>query len=686
MRWVRAERDARARASNAARGEAQSRDEDARASTSADAEAARAASLRPATRANVRREIMTMNDGTEREITVDARFKCAKCARGSSCFAVHRATSAVSGMRAKRRYNERKKAKKTKSKYASDVEGGGRGSRARADADPVGATLALIRDGHRPTAKTFTAVISTLGAMGRAKEALDDVLPMIEEYGDDVDVAVWNAVAHAFCAGGDPAGAEKIVDRMVGEDGVGVNGATHPEIIYTYAKRGEANRVYRLIRRMSSEHGIIPDERAYNAFLRGLCERDDLEDAEEVLRRWNNEKFDLERQSDRGGRVSKPSAASYGLLIDAWTRRGNMLAARKLLQQMQWERIAPSLPLFNMLIDGYLKQENMRAAEGLFRELESSGTWDMESLGIKPDNVTYTLFLDYWANQGQVDACERIFNRMHRKEVAPDVTAYGTLVKAYARARDSDGAEAVLDRLAEAKVAPSVAIYSAVVAAHCTIGNMSRARDVLERMFDAGLRPNERTFAHFAWGYGQLEDINGIAEVAKLMLASGLKLKGANRTAIVRACEECGMSMSAVQALLDRINPEMTQRKGVWKRDGGEPKPKSNRAAAAADDEDLEPSTLEPTKTKGIYGGPESTARRVSLSQRIESLDEDDDDGDTGAVDAPPASSDWPRKVSTRAVAIAHRASSRARPIRRTFTRTNARAFAITRALGAASM
>jgi len=268
----------------------------------------------------------------------------------------------------------------------------------------------------------------------------------------------------------------------------------------------------------------------------------------------------------------------------------------------------------------------------------------------------------------------------------PDVTAYGTLVKAYARARDAEGAEAVLDRLAEAKVAPSVAIYSAVVAAHCTIGDMSRARDVLERMFDAGLRPNERTFAHFAWGYGQLEDINGIAEVAKLMLASGLKLKGANRSAIVRACEECGMSMSAVQALLDRINPEISQRKGVWKRDGGEPKPKSNRADGAVADEDLATSPLEPTTTKEIFGGPQSTARRVSLSQRLESLDEDDDDGDTGAVDAPPASSDWPRKISTRAVAIAHRASSRARTIRRTCTRTNARAFAIARALGAASM
>ena len=568
---------------------------------------------------HAKREIMRMNDGSEREIFVDGRFACAKCARGSSCYVVHRATSAVARMRTKRRYNDGRKGRGGRGKNGQER------SRAREDADPLGAATALARDGHRPTRKTFTAVIATLGAMGRAKEALE-VVPMVEEYGEEADVAVWNACAHAFCASGDPAGAEKIADRMASEDGVGVNGATHPEIIYTYAKRGELNRVYRLIRRMNSVHGVIPDERAYNAFLRGLCETDALEDAEEVLRRWNNEKFDLERQSDRGGQVSKPSAASYGLLMDGWTRRGNMLAARKLLQQMQWERIVPSLPLFNMLIDGYLKQGNMGAAENMFRELVSGGTWDMESLGIKPDTVTYTLFLDYWANEGEVDACERIFKKMEREHVKPDVTSFGTLVKAYARARDPEGAEAVLDRLEAARVEPSVAIYSAVVAAHCTVGDMSRARDVLERMIDAGLRPNERTFAHFAWGYGQLEDVNGIVEVARLMLANGLKLKGANRNAIVRACEECGMNMSAIQTLLDRISPEMSSRKGVWTRDGAKSDavadgaPSTSRAPSAADarDDDTDTTTtkeiqLRPTvETTASGDGPREVRARAS--------------------------------------------------------------------------
>jgi len=538
----------------------------------------------------IRTETMEMNNGTTRIITVDTRFSCAKCARGSSCWDVHRATNGIAAMRSERRYNEKRKAAKARggrrevaltNRVGVSPNASASAPRVRAEADPLGAVARLTADGHRPTLKTFTAVIATLGAQGRANEC-ENVLREIETYGGTCDVAVWNAVAHAYCASGDPSGAEAVVDRMVGEEGVGVNSATHPEIIYTYAKRGETKLVYRLLRRMAQVHNFIADEKAYNAFLRGLCERDDVEEAEEVLRRWNNEKFDLERQSDRGGFVSKPTAASYGLAIDAWVRRGDMLRARKLLQQMQWERVPPSLYVFNMLIDGYLRTENIAAAEGIFRELESSGTWDMESLGIRPDNVSYTLFLDYWASQGQVDACERIFKRMKRKGVEPDVVAYGAMVKAYARARDADAAEDVLTQCKDAGVKPSVAIYSAVIAAFCTLGDMNRARSILDRMFDDGLRPNERTFAHFAWGYGQLEDINGIMEVATAMVASGLKLKGASRNAIIRACQECGMRMTAIEALLDRVDPlAQESRKGKWSRNS--PKtPSASRDDAGA--------------------------------------------------------------------------------------------------------
>ena len=77
-----------------------------------------------------------------------------------------------------------------------------------------------------------------------------------------------------------------------------------------------------------------------------------------------------------------------------------MVEARRLLSQMQWDKVAPSIEIFNMLLRGYLRMDNVGAAQDVFRELEGSGTWDMESLGIKPDAASYSSLMDHWANQG----------------------------------------------------------------------------------------------------------------------------------------------------------------------------------------------------------------------------------------------------------------------------------------------
>ena len=62
---------------------------------------------------------------------------------------------------------------------------------------------------------------------------------------------------------------------------------------------------------------------------------------------------------------------------------------------------------FKPLLRGYLKTGNVNAAQDVFRELEGSGTWDMESLGIAPDAASYTSLMDHWATQGDVVLAEK---------------------------------------------------------------------------------------------------------------------------------------------------------------------------------------------------------------------------------------------------------------------------------------
>ena len=517
-------------------------------------------------------------------------YSCKKCARGSSCFPVHVATQKLATSRRKR---------------------SGRGE--SPDPEDVWRQFEnLLADGHRPTVKTYTSLLSALGDVGAPEDA-EEVLARMRDAGEVPDARAYNAAVHAWCANGKPANAERLVEKMLG-DGVAPDAATYPDIVAAYATLGDLRRCESIVSRIESvcvDEGaaLAWYEKVYHALIRGCCARGSPDDAEKVLQRWNYEQLDMERVAERKGRVSRPVTASYGMIIDHYVSVGAMGDARRLLGQMQWDKVAPSIEIFNMLLKGYLKSGNVGAAQDVFRELEGSGTWDMDSLGIKPDVTSYTSLMDHWANQGDVDLAEKILAKMELKGVAPDERTFGSLVKAYARGRNPEGAEKVLERMrrydapdpartgagrggrkepdwrrkgkraaaaaaADAKdgerrkkLSPGVILYSTVVSAYAAVGDMANARRVVAEMSDRRVRPNDRTFAHLAWGYGQLGDVAGVTQTAQLMVDEGVSMRpgGSGRQALVRAVRECGLPASHVDRLLDSLAPK---RKGAGSRSG----------------------------------------------------------------------------------------------------------------------
>ena len=100
-------------------------------------------------------------------------------------------------------------------------------------------------------------------------------------------------------------------------------------------------------------------------------------------------------------------------------------------------------------------------------------------------------------------------------------------------------------------------LYSTVVSAYAAVGDMANARRVVAEMSDRRVRPNDRTFAHLAWGYGQLGDVAGVTQTAQLMVDEGVSMRpgGSGRQALVRAVRECGLPASHVDRLLDSLAP-----------------------------------------------------------------------------------------------------------------------------------
>jgi pentatricopeptide repeat protein len=96
---------------------------------------------------------------------------------------------------------------------------------------------------------------------------------------------------------------------------------------------------------------------------------------------------------------------------------------------------------------------------GMLREMEGSGQWDCEALGIKPDATTYATLMNMWADnpeQGGVERVKQLLNKMRKDEVAVDGVVYGTLIKTHLRARDPAQAEKVLKEMVHDGLQPKV--------------------------------------------------------------------------------------------------------------------------------------------------------------------------------------------------------------------------------------
>ena len=114
----------------------------------------------------------------------------------------------------------------------------------------------LLADGHRPTVKTYTSLLSALGDVGAPEDA-EEVLARMRDAGEAPDARAYNAAVHAWCANGKPANAERLVEKMFG-DGVAPDAATYPDIVAAYAALGDLRRCESIVSRRERVRGRGP--------------------------------------------------------------------------------------------------------------------------------------------------------------------------------------------------------------------------------------------------------------------------------------------------------------------------------------------------------------------------------------------------------------------------------------------
>jgi pentatricopeptide repeat protein len=307
----------------------------------------------------------------------------------------------------------------------------------------------------------------------------------------------------------------------------------------------------------SGNSDVVPNTRTYNIMLLALANSPDQDSPIKAMRL-------LEKMKRMSG--SEPDAVSYNTVLSAFTKKGSINAALKMLEELFVRKDvvldskffcsliyslsqseAPNAPIVaERILSDLLERQHIEVTTEICNALINcwgrSTTSDPYRRALRadeilsemlqgkfsrsapPDEVTFTSVIDIWAKSGDPEAADRaeaVLNQM-AGIAKPNVQTYTATIQAYARSQDRDKAKRAQELLQRMKLEylkgnqdaePTIYVYNAVLnAAEFTVGNEAElevAFQVACETFDEvrsseGLQPDHVTYGSFMGVISQL--------------------------------------------------------------------------------------------------------------------------------------------------------------------------------------
>ncbi|KAH6890068.1 pentatricopeptide repeat protein [Coprinopsis sp. MPI-PUGE-AT-0042] len=273
----------------------------------------------------------------------------------------------------------------------------------------------------------------------------------------------------------------------------------------------------------------IPSADAYGALVLNVT--DTTDDASNALMLWN-EAMSLSRARKADSALELfhmmkdhgvvPSSITYGAVIGACARVGDVVSAETLFKEMtQQNNFKPRVPPYNTMMQVYTSTKpNRERALHYYNE--------MLSMGVQPTAHTYKLLLDLYGSvepldiaamestwtqlksnrrvqiQGthfaslinaygcvlkDVDRAISIFHSIPSyivsgKPLTPDAVAYEALMNALVANKRTDRIPDFIDRMAKDKVHMTAYVANFLIKGYANVGDVERARAIFESMMD----------------------------------------------------------------------------------------------------------------------------------------------------------------------------------------------------------
>jgi pentatricopeptide repeat protein len=186
-----------------------------------------------------------------------------------------------------------------------------------------------------------------------------------------------------------------------------------------------------------------------------------------------------------------PDAVSYGLLIKAYSRHGNMLEATKVVHQLLADpNVSPSVNIFTVLVEGWAVSTRPDAVDQAFAVLRLLREHHRcVELNIRPNNFFFTSLLKCLAASKASNAGERaeaLLDEMDREAERssgkddyfhrPDCVTLSLAIKTCFEAGDLTRAESIMKRMETSDTPPNTRTYNSILQYYAQLGTSAAAQ------------------------------------------------------------------------------------------------------------------------------------------------------------------------------------------------------------------
>lgn len=380
----------------------------------------------------------------------------------------------------------------------------------------------MLCDGIAPDFLTFPFLVkecatSLVGDLGRSIHA------HAIKFGFDNDVFVGNSLISLYSVCGYLSCARKMFDEMSNRDVVSWN-----SMIIGYLRRGELDKALELFRRMKKRNVIT-----WNSIIVGFIQGGRPKEALEFF-------HEMQMVRDE---IIRPDKITIASVLSACAYLGAIDHGKWVHGYLRRSGLECDVVIGTALVDMYGKCGCVEKAYEVFKDMPKRDTlaWtamisvfalhgfckeafdlfeEMETLGVKPNHVTFVGLLSACAHSGLVEKGRWCFDMMRRAySIEPQVYHYACMVDALARAGLFGEAE---DLIRGMPMEPDVFVWGALLGGCQMHGNVELGERVAQYLID--LEPlNYAFYVNFCDVYAKANRFDDVKRIRALMKDKGLK-------------------------------------------------------------------------------------------------------------------------------------------------------------------